>query len=33
MTNLARGRLSVTLKQREERLSVSESHQHLFRQM
>jgi DNA-binding LytR/AlgR family response regulator len=28
-----RGRLSVTLKQREERLSVSESHQHLFKQM
>jgi DNA-binding LytR/AlgR family response regulator len=28
-----RGRMSVTLKQREERLSVSESHQHLFKQM
>jgi DNA-binding LytR/AlgR family response regulator len=28
-----RGRLSVSLKQREERLSVSESHQHLFKQM
>jgi DNA-binding LytR/AlgR family response regulator len=28
-----RGRLTVTLKQREEALSVSESHQHLFRQM
>lgn len=28
-----RGRLSVTLKQREERLSVSESHQHLFKLM
>jgi DNA-binding LytR/AlgR family response regulator len=28
-----RGRLSVTLKQREERLSVSESHQHRFKQM
>jgi DNA-binding LytR/AlgR family response regulator len=28
-----RGRLSVTLKQRQERLSVSESHQHLFKQM
>jgi DNA-binding LytR/AlgR family response regulator len=28
-----RGRLSVTLKHRQERLSVSESHQHLFRQM
>jgi DNA-binding LytR/AlgR family response regulator len=28
-----RGRLSVTLKQRGERLSVSESHQHLFKQM
>jgi DNA-binding LytR/AlgR family response regulator len=28
-----RGRLSVTLKQRDERLSVSESHQHLFKQM
>jgi DNA-binding LytR/AlgR family response regulator len=28
-----RGHLSVTLKQREERLSVSESHQHLFKLM
>jgi DNA-binding LytR/AlgR family response regulator len=28
-----RGRLSVVLKQRKERLSVTESHQHLFRQM
>lgn len=28
-----RGRLSVTLKQREEKLSVSESNQHLFRSM
>jgi DNA-binding LytR/AlgR family response regulator len=28
-----RGRLFVNLKQREERLSVSESHQHLFRRM
>jgi DNA-binding LytR/AlgR family response regulator len=28
-----RGRLSVTLKQRQERLSVSESHHHLFKQM
>jgi DNA-binding LytR/AlgR family response regulator len=28
-----RGRLSVTLKQRDDRLSVSESHQHLFKQM
>jgi len=28
-----RGRLSVSLKQREERLSVSESHQHLYKQM
>ncbi len=28
-----RGRLWVALKQREERLSVSESHQHLFKQM
>ena len=28
-----RGRLSVSLKQRSERLSVSESHQHLFKQM
>jgi len=28
-----RGRLSLTLKQREERLSISESHQHLFKQM
>jgi DNA-binding LytR/AlgR family response regulator len=28
-----RGRLTVTLKQREERLSVSESHQHLFKLM
>jgi DNA-binding LytR/AlgR family response regulator len=28
-----RGRLSVSLKQREERLSVSESHQHLFKLM
>jgi DNA-binding LytR/AlgR family response regulator len=28
-----RGRLSLTLKHRQERLSVSESHQHLFKQM
>jgi DNA-binding LytR/AlgR family response regulator len=28
-----RGRLSVSLKQREERLTVSESHHHLFKQM
>jgi DNA-binding LytR/AlgR family response regulator len=28
-----RGRMSVTLKQRDERLSVSESHQHLFKLM
>jgi DNA-binding LytR/AlgR family response regulator len=28
-----RGRLSVTLQQRDEPLSVSESHQHLFKQM
>jgi DNA-binding LytR/AlgR family response regulator len=28
-----RGRLTVTLKQRDEALSVSESHQHLFKQM
>jgi DNA-binding LytR/AlgR family response regulator len=28
-----RGRMSVSLKQRDERLAVSESHQHLFKQM
>lgn len=33
VTRDLRGRLFVKLKQREERLSVSESHQHLFKQM